>query len=41
MELESHCCLCSRQCRPSLWYRWLFSHSNSLSSVSCVCKGLR
>lgn len=36
IELESHCCLLSRQWRPSLWYKWLFSHSSSLFSVCWV-----
>lgn len=36
IELESHCCLFSRQWRPSLWYKWLFSHSSNLSNVICV-----
>lgn len=38
IEFESHCFFVRRQCKPSLRYKWLFSHSNSLSNVFWVLK---
>lgn len=34
IEEESHLCLVSLQCNPSLWYKCVFSHSSSLS-IEC------
>lgn len=34
----SHLCFDSFQCKPSLLYKWLFSHSNNFSRAWRVCK---